>query len=103
MQNNRNGEKLDLGQLKLLATKIRAHVLRMTHRAKSAHVGAALSMADLVAVLYGNILRIDPTRPNWPDRDRFILSKGHACAGLYAVLAEVGYFPLELLETFYQN
>ena len=100
MQNNRDGEKLDLGQLKLLATKIRAHVLRMTHRAKSAHVGASLSMADLVAVLYGNILRIDPTRPNWPERDRFILSKGHACAALYAVLAEIGFFPLEYLETY---
>ena len=94
---------LNSEQLKNLATRIRAQVLKMTHRAKSSHVGSSLSIADLLAVLYGNILNINPKEPNWAERDRLILSKGHACAGLYAVLAEVGYFPLENLESYYQN
>ncbi|MBI3610077.1 MAG: transketolase [Nitrospirae bacterium] len=86
-----------------LAKKIRCHVLKMTHRAKSAHVGTSLSMADLLAVLYGGVLRVDPSSPDWPDRDRFILSKGHGCASLYAVLAERGFFPLAWLDDFYQD
>ena len=86
-----------------LANRIRQHVVKMTHRAKAAHVGTSLSMADLLAVLYGSVLRVDPARPAWPDRDRFILSKGHGCAGLYAVLAERGFFPLEWLDQFYQD
>jgi len=95
--------ELDAEQLKILATKIRAQVLKMTHRAKSSHVGSSLSIADLLAVLYGSILKINPKNQNWEERDRLVLSKGHACAGLYAVLAEVGYFPPENLETYYQN
>jgi transketolase len=75
----------------------------MIHGAGSAHVGSSLSMADLLAVLYGSVLRVDPARPDWAGRDRFILSKGHACAGLYAVLAERGFFPLEWLDRFYAN
>ena len=94
---------LNSEQLKNLATRIRAQVLEMTHRAKSSHVGSSLSIADLLAVLYGNILNINPKEPNWAERDRLILSKGHACVGLYAVLAEVGYFPLEDLKAYYQN
>jgi transketolase len=86
-----------------LARSIRIHTLQMVHRAKSSHVGSCLSMTELLAVAYGRILRIDPTRPDWPDRDRFILSKGHACAALYAVLAETGFFPTSWLRTFYQN
>ncbi len=86
-----------------LARTIRIHVLRMTHSAKSSHVGSALSMVDLLAVLYGKVLRIDPARPDWPERDRFILSKGHACAGLYAVLAERGFFPTSWLDDFCQD
>lgn len=88
---------------KSLATRIRRHVLNMTHRGKASHVGTSLSMADLLAVLYGGVLRVDPACADWPDRDRFILSKGHGCAALYAVLAERGFFPLEWLDTFYQN
>src|SRR3989454_7579918 len=84
-------------QHRRLATAIRRHVLRMTHRAKSSHVGTSLSMADVLAVLYGGVLRVDPKRPDWPDRDRFILSKGHAGAGVYAVLAECGFFPVKEL------
>ena len=86
-----------------LALRIRRHVLDMTCRAKSSHVGSSFSMAELLAVLYGSILRVDPKRLDWEDRDRFILSKGHGCAGLYAVLAETGFFPIDWLQTFYQN
>jgi transketolase len=75
----------------------------MTGKANASHIGGALSAADLLAGVYGRALRYDPKRPDWPDRDRFIMSKGHACSALYAVLAESGYFPLERLETFYQN
>jgi len=75
----------------------------MTHRAKSSHVGTSLSIADLLAVLYGGALRVDPGRPDAPDRDRFILSKGHGCAALYATLAEGGFFPLEWLDTYCQD
>ena len=75
----------------------------MTHQAKSSHVGSSLSMVELLAVLYGKVLRVRPEQPDWPDRDRFILSKGHGCAAYYAVLAEAGFFPLDWLDTFYQN
>lgn len=86
-----------------LARKIRRHCVLMTGRANASHIGSSLSTADLLAVLYGRFLRFDPRRPDWPDRDRFILSKGHGCAALYAVLAESGYFPVEHLDTFYQD
>jgi transketolase len=86
-----------------LAKRIRQHVLRMVHRARSSHVGSSLSIADLLVVLYNRVLRIDPRRPDWPERDRFILSKGHACAAVYAVLAERGFFPVEWLDTYYQD
>ena len=76
-----------------LATAIRAHALRMVHRANASHIGSCLSIADLLAVLYGAVLRVDALRPDWPDRDRLILSKGHAAAALDAVLAESGFFP----------
>jgi transketolase len=75
----------------------------MTHRANASHIGSSLSIADLLAVLYSKILRLDPGSPGWPDRDRFVLSKGHGCAALYAALAECGFFPLEWLDNFYQN
>lgn len=86
-----------------LAKRIRRQCLLMTNRANASHIGSCLSMADILAVLYGSILRVDPARPDWVDRDRFILSKGHGCAALYAVLAERGFFPLAWLETYYQN
>ncbi len=88
---------------KALASRIRAHALKMVHRARSSHIGGSLSMADLLAVLYASVLRVDPARPNWPDRDRFIISKGHAAAGTYAALAERGFFPVEWLDSFYQD
>jgi transketolase len=86
-----------------LAQQIRLHALRMTSSGGSSHIGAALSCADVLAVLYGRILRVDPLRPRWPDRDRFILSKGHAGCAVYAVLAERGFFPVEKLLTHYQD
>ncbi len=91
------------GSYQALAKRLRQTVLKMTHRAKSSHVGTSLSMADLLAVLYGGILRVRPEEPDWSGRDRFILSKGHGCAGLYAVLAERGFFPRAWLDDFYQN
>ena len=86
-----------------LARKIRTHALLMVHTAKTSHIGTCLSMADLLAVLYGKVLRVDPSQPELPDRDRFILSKGHGAAILYAVLAEQGFFPLEWLESYCQD
>lgn len=86
-----------------LAKRIRKHALRMTSVGGSSHIGAVLSMADLLAVLYADVLRVDHQRPLWPERDRFILSKGHGGAGVYAALAERGFMPLEKLDTHYQN
>ncbi len=83
-----------------LATSIRANTLRMVNRARTSHVGGGLSMADLLAVLYGEILRVFPGTPLHPERDRVILSKGHACAAFYSALAIKGFFPMEELEQF---
>jgi transketolase len=86
-----------------LAQTIRAHALRMIAKAKASHVGTCMSMADLLAVLYGSVLRIDPKEPHWPDRDRLVVSKGHGAAILYAVLAESGFFPVTDLATYSQD
>jgi transketolase len=91
----------DALEIHTLANKIRLHAVRMTNRAKSAHVGSSLSMAELLAVLYRRVLRVRPETLDDPNRDRLILSKGHGCAGLYAVLAECGFFPRDWLESFY--
>jgi transketolase len=93
----------EITRLAQLARQIRLHVLRMVHDSGASHIGSSYSMAELLAVLYGNVLRVDPSRPDWPERDRFILSKGHGCAGLYAVLAERGFFPRDWLSTFYKD
>jgi transketolase len=86
-----------------LSRRIRLHSVRMTHRAKSSHVGSSMSMAEILAVLYRRILRVTPRSVDDPNRDRLVLSKGHACAGLYAVLAECGFFPAAWLNQFYVN
>lgn len=86
-----------------LARRIRRHALEMVTRGGSSHIGAVFSIADLLAVLYKGVLRVDPTDPRWPNRDRFILSKGHAGAGVYACLAECGFFPVAKLLTHYQD
>ena len=83
-----------------LAQQIRLKALEMVFRSKASHIGGALSMADILAVLYTNILSINPNCPQSADRDRFVLSKGHCCTSLYAVLALKGFFPLEELQTY---
>jgi transketolase len=85
------------------AQHIRAEAVKMVAAAKASHIGGALSMADLLAVLYGDILRVRPEQPDWPERDRFILSKGHSCTGVYAALALRGFFPLAELATYGQD
>ena len=86
-----------------LARRIRRHVLRMVHKAHASHVGTCLSMSDILAVLYSGVMKVDPQRPDLPDRDRLVLSKGHGGAGLYAVLAESGFFPLEWLDQYCED
>lgn len=86
-----------------LAWKIRRHGIEMTHLSGGSHIGAVLSVADIVAVLYADVLKYRPEEPEWKGRDRFVLSKGHAGAALYAALAEEGFFDVEELKTHYQN
>lgn len=86
-----------------LAWKIRRHVVEMTHLGNSSHIGSALSITDIVAVLYSEVLHYDITNPKWSERDRFVLSKGHAGTAVYAALAESGFFDIDILNTHYQN
>lgn len=86
-------------ELTEIAKKLRRHIITMTATAGSGHPGGSLSAADIIAALYFSVLRHDPQDPQWPDRDRFILSKGHAAPVLYAALAEAGYFPVSELTT----
>lgn len=92
-----------LDEYRRLARMIRGYAVKMTNLEHSGHVGSSLSMADVVAVLYGGILKVDPRNPRWPDRDRFLLSKGHAAAGLYGALVEKGFFPAEWTDTYYRD
>ena len=98
MTNNRTAI---VSRLEHEATNIRRNVWRALHAAGSGHIGGSLSTADLLSALYFYHLRIRPEEPNWPDRDRFVLSKGHANAALAAVLARVGFIDENLLDTFY--
>jgi transketolase len=99
--NSRNGgQRIAPGDL---AKCIRQNCVKMHGAANSSHIGSALSIADVIAVLYSSVLRYDASRPDWPDRDRFILSKGHGCTALYGALSQCGFFPPELLDTYYQN
>ncbi|GGI46218.1 transketolase [Paenibacillus marchantiophytorum] len=84
-----------------ISKNIRKSILHMVHYSKSSHVGTCLSMVDILAVLYFKFLRIDPTNPKLEGRDKFILSKGHGGAALYATLAERGFFPKEYLNKYY--
>lgn len=93
----------ELTGLARLARTIRLDALKMVHNSGASHIGSSFSMAELLAVLYGKVLRVDPEKPDWPERDRFILSKGHGCAGLYAILAERGFFPRDWLTSFYKD
>ncbi len=86
-----------------LARRMRVQALQMVHRAKASHIGSALSICDIVAVLYGQVMNLEPVRPEDMARDRFILSKGHACVAVYAALAETGFFPIEDLLNYGQD
>lgn len=92
-------EKAEKKNLKIKACKIRMGVIEGTFHAKSGHPGGSLSAADLYSYLYFKEMNIDPSNPHDPDRDRFVLSKGHCCPGLYAALAERGYFSAEELKS----
>ena len=85
-----------------IARRIRCDIVEMVHKAGSGHPGASLSCADIVTALYFDVMRIRPEEPDWPDRDRFILSKGHACPVHYAALAHRGFFSREQLWTLRQ-
>jgi transketolase len=93
------GDLMDVGALQAKANKLRGDVLQMVSHAGSGHPGGGLGMADILTVLYEKYLRHDPSRPNWEERDRFVLSNGHTCPILYAVLADRGYFSREKLWT----
>lgn len=89
--------KMDAAALKKQGNLLRADVMNTVFKAKDGHPGPCMSAADIVAALYFNVMKIDPKQPDWEERDRFVLSKGHACPVLYAALARRGYFPVELL------
>jgi transketolase len=90
---------LSIPELEKMAKQLRRHVITMIATAGSGHPGGSLSAADIVTALYFKAMRHDPKNPQWLDRDRFVLSKGHAAPILYAALAECGYFPVEELST----
>ncbi len=87
----------DIDRLKEIALTVRKDILHMTTTAGSGHPGGSMSATDILVSLYFNVMRHDPGKPDWPNRDRFVLSKGHAAPALYAVLAECGYFSKKLL------
>ena len=91
--------KQEMLQLKMTATRVRMGIIEATHGGKSGHPGGSLSAADVLTYLYFKEMQIDPQNPQDPDRDRFVLSKGHAAPGLYSVLAERGFFPVADLPT----
>jgi len=90
----------EIARLEDMARRIRVAVIRTVTERKVGHVGGPLSAADILAALYGRILRIRPDEPDWPDRDRFILSKGHSSLGQYGAMALAGYFDVEEMFTF---
>ncbi len=90
------------GELEAVARRLRVQVVKMIGCSGVGHLGGSMSIVEILAVLYFRELRIDPKNPDWPDRDRFVLSKGHGCTALYAILAEVGILPKEVLSTLHQ-
>ena len=90
---------IGIDQLRTIAADIRRDIVTMVYHAKAGHPGGSLSAVELVTALYFAEMNIDPSRPDWEDRDRFILSKGHACPVVYAALARRGYFPVSELST----
>jgi transketolase len=94
------GHHFNTDELQAMARELRRDIVQTIFTAGSGHPGGSLSELDILVALYFRVMRHDPANPQWPDRDRFILSKGHASSGLYAVLARAGYFPKEELSTF---
>jgi transketolase len=90
----------DVARLEEVARRIRVEIVRTVHLARAGHMGGSLSEADILAALYFHVMRIRPEEPDWFERDRFVLSKGHAAVGLYAALALRGYFPVAELPSF---
>jgi transketolase len=90
----------DIGALERKAIEIRKQLLTMIFHAGGGHTGGSLSSVDILVALYYHVLRIRPDQPAWPDRDRFVMSKGHSVEGYYCVLADRGFFPLKVLETY---
>ena len=86
--------------LRRKAVLLRKHIIRMTHNVQSGHPGGSMSSTEIVTALYFHVLRVDPKNPGWANRDRFVMSKGHACPVWYAALAERGFFPVDELLTF---
>ena len=97
------GEKPDTRDPKVLAWLIRRNGLEMTHLSRGSHIGSIFSVAEIIAVLYASVLKVDPKNPKWPERDRLILSKGHAGSAVYSALAETGFFSVEELKEHYAN
>ncbi len=97
------GAPIDTADPRVLAWLIRRHGLEMTHISRGSHIGAIFSVAEVMAVLYTGVMNVNPADPKMPERDRLILSKGHAGASVYAALAERGFFPVEELSTHYAN
>src|SRR5437763_4501946 len=89
----------DVAELGAIARRVRRKIVEMIGQAKSGHPGGSLSAVEILTTLYFDVMRHDPTRPAWPDRDRFILSKGHACPVLYCAYAESGYIEPATLMT----
>lgn len=93
-------EQAKIAELQKKATQIRLDILEEVFSASSGHPGGSMSIAEILTYLYFKEMKVDPTNPKWEDRDRFVLSKGHTAPGLYAALAERGFFPTEDLKTF---
>ena len=91
---------LSIIELEELARKCRVEIVKMVYRAQAGHPGGSLSEIDLISALYANYMRIRPDEPDWDDRDRFILSKGHASPGMYAILAEMGFISKDDLNSY---
>lgn len=90
----------NVGELEEIARRLRRHVVRMVGRSQAGHPGGSLSAVDVVTALYFGVMNVRPDNPQWEDRDRFVLSKGHACPAVYAALGELGFFPTSAFTSF---
>jgi len=95
-----NQREAEVTRLRHICDQVRVDIVETLGRIGSGHPGPSLSIVEILVTLYFHELRVDPTNPKWPDRDRFVLSKGHGALGFYAVLARRGFFPREELNTF---